>query len=175
MRSASSDRLLGSVQCGCRTDQSAADSIRNQAGIQKQADAKVSDADQQLQGSTSADAESQRLGDYLNVLRANKGKQEQGLTPNIDGQNIRLAIPPLTEDRRKDLVKVVRKKAEEHKIAVRNIRHHAVDALKGLLKNHEITEDASKRASDGVQKLTDRYVKQIDDLVGNKEKEIMEV
>jgi ribosome recycling factor len=98
-----------------------------------------------------------------------------GLTPNIDGQNIRLSIPPLTEDRRKDLVKVVRKKAEEHKVAVRNIRHHAVDTLKGMLKNHEITEDASKRATDGVQKLTDRYVKQIDDLVGNKEKKIMEV
>ena len=98
-----------------------------------------------------------------------------GLNPNVDGGNIRLSIPPLTEDRRKDLVKVVRKKAEEHKVAVRNIRHHAVDALKGLLKNHDITEDANKRASDTVQKLTDRYVKQIDDLVGNKEKEIMEV
>jgi len=98
-----------------------------------------------------------------------------GLTPNVDGSNIRLAIPPLTEERRKDLVKVVRKKAEEHKVAVRNIRHHAVDALKGLLKNHEITEDANKRAVDSVQKITDRYVKAIDDLVGNKEKEIMEV
>lgn len=98
-----------------------------------------------------------------------------GLSPNVDGQNIRLAIPPLTEERRKDLVKVIRKKAEEHKVAVRNIRHHAVDALKALHKSHEITEDGNKRGTDQVQKLTDRFVKQIDELVGGKEKEIMEV
>lgn len=98
-----------------------------------------------------------------------------GLTPHVDGTAIRLVIPPLNEERRKDLVKVVRKKSEEHKVAVRNVRHHAVDALKTLLKNHEITEDANKRASDQIQKLTDRYIKQIDDLVANKEKEIMEV
>jgi ribosome recycling factor len=98
-----------------------------------------------------------------------------GLTPNVDGSNIRLGIPPLTEERRKDLVKVIRKKAEEHKVAVRNIRHHSVEAIKTLLKNHEITEDINKRANEQVQKITDRYVKQIDELVGNKEKEIMEV
>jgi ribosome recycling factor len=98
-----------------------------------------------------------------------------GLSPNVDGSNIRLGIPPLNEDRRKDLVKVIRKKAEEHKVAMRNIRHHSVDAIKTLLKNHDITEDANKRANDQVQKITDKYVKQIDELVGNKEKEIMEV
>jgi ribosome recycling factor len=115
--------------------------------------------------------------DKSNVTAIRKAIEtsDLGLTPNVDGSNIRLPIPPLTEERRKDLVKVVRKKAEEHKVAVRNIRHHAVDALKNLLKNHEITEDANKRAADQVQKLTDRYTKQIDDLVGNKEKEIMEV
>jgi ribosome recycling factor len=98
-----------------------------------------------------------------------------GLNPNIDGQNIRLSIPPLTEERRKDLVKVIRKKAEEHKVAMRNVRHHAVDALKTLHKNHEITEDVNKRGNEQVQKITDRFVKQIDELLGNKEKEIMEV
>jgi ribosome recycling factor len=98
-----------------------------------------------------------------------------GLTPNIDGNSIRLSIPPLNEERRKDLVKIVRKKSEEHKIAIRNIRHQGVDAIKGLQKNGEITEDGVKRGSDQVQKLTDRFVKQIDELLGHKEKEIMEV
>ena len=98
-----------------------------------------------------------------------------GLNPNIDGSQIRLSIPPLTEERRKDLVKVIKKKSEEHKVAVRTIRHKAVDEIKGLQKSGDITEDAVKRASDQVQKLTDRFVKVIDELVGGKEKEIMEV
>ncbi len=98
-----------------------------------------------------------------------------GLNPVVDGGQIRLQIPPLTEDRRRDLVKVIKKKSEEHKVAIRNIRHKAVDEIKGLQKAGDITEDAVKRASDQVQKLTDKYVKQIDDLVGGKEKEIMEV
>ena len=98
-----------------------------------------------------------------------------GLNPNVDGGHVRLSIPPLTEERRKDLVKVIRKKAEEHKVAVRNIRHHAVDEVKALQKKGDITEDLVKRGGDHVQKLTDRFVKQIDELVGGKEKEIMEV
>ncbi len=98
-----------------------------------------------------------------------------GLNPNIDGAHIRLSIPPLTEDRRKDLVKVIKKKSEEHKVAVRNIRHKAVDEIKGLQKSGEITEDGVKRGGDHVQKLTDKFVKQIDELVAGKEKEIMEV
>ena len=98
-----------------------------------------------------------------------------GLSPNVDGAHIRLAIPPLTEERRKDLVKMIKKKSEEHKIAVRNIRHKAVDEIKALQKSGEITEDGVKRAGDHVQKLTDKFVKQIDELVGGKEKEIMEV
>jgi ribosome recycling factor len=98
-----------------------------------------------------------------------------GLNPNIDGAHVRLAIPPLTEERRKDLVKVIRKKAEEHKIAVRNIRHHAVDEVKALQKKGDITEDLVKRGGDHIQKLTDKFTKQIDELVGGKEKEIMEV
>ena len=102
-------------------------------------------------------------------------KSDLGLTPNIDGSTIRLSIPPLTEDRRKDLVKVVRKKAEDGKIAVRNVRHKIHDELKAELKDHKITEDESKRLQDQLQKITDKYVKEIDALVGAKEKEIMEV
>ena len=84
----------------------------------------------------------------VGAIRKSIETSDLGLNPAVDGTSIRLAIPPLTEERRKDLVKVVRKKAEEHKVAVRNIRHHAVDALKNLLKNHEITEDANKRAAE---------------------------
>jgi ribosome recycling factor len=98
-----------------------------------------------------------------------------GLNPNVDGATIRLSIPPLTEERRKDLVKLIKKKSEEHKVAVRNIRHKANDDVKGLAKKGTITDDQIKRGSDQVQKLTDKYTKQIDDLVHNKEKEIMEV
>ena len=98
-----------------------------------------------------------------------------GLNPNVDGGNVRLSIPPLTEERRKDLVKVIKKKSEEHKVAIRNIRHKAVDEIKALQKTHELTEDGVKRGGEQVQKLTDKFVKQIDDLVSGKEKEIMEV
>jgi ribosome recycling factor len=98
-----------------------------------------------------------------------------GLNPNVDGQNIRLSIPPLTEDRRKDLVKVVRKKGEDGKVAIRNIRHKATDEVKALHKAATVTDDENKRAGDHVQKLTDRSIKQIDELVSHKEKEIMEV
>src|SRR5665213_1871593 len=98
-----------------------------------------------------------------------------GLNPNIDGSHVRLSIPPLTEERRKDLVKVIKKKSEEHKIAMRTIRHKAVDEIKALQKSGEITEDGVKRGGDHVQKLTDKFVKQIDETVGSKEKEIMEV
>jgi len=102
-------------------------------------------------------------------------KSDLGLTPNIDGNQIRLSIPPLNEERRRDLVKVVKKKGEDGKVAVRNVRHKIHDDLKTQLKDHKITEDESKRLQDQLQKLTDRYVKEIDGLVGTKEKEIMEV
>lgn len=98
-----------------------------------------------------------------------------GLTPNIDGSNIRLMIPQLTEDRRKDLVKIVRKKSEDGKVAIRNIRHKGVDEIKALLKDTKITEDENKRAGERVQKMTDKYIKDVDGLVAIKEKEIMEV
>lgn len=102
-------------------------------------------------------------------------KSDLGLTPNVDGNAIRLSIPPLNEERRKDLVKVVKKKAEDGKVAVRNVRHKAHDDLKTQLKDHKITEDDSKRLQDQLQKLTDKFVKDIDQLVAAKEKEILEV
>lgn len=102
-------------------------------------------------------------------------KSDLGLTPNIDGANVRLNVPPLTEDRRKELVKVVKKKAEDSRVAVRNVRHHAHDDVKSQLKRGDITEDDNKRMTEQLQKLTDRYVKEIDVLVATKEKEIMEI
>jgi ribosome recycling factor len=98
-----------------------------------------------------------------------------GLNPNIDGAHVRLAIPPLTEERRKDLVKIIRKKAEEHKVAVRNIRHKGVDEIKALKTSGDVNEDGVKKGGEHIQKLTDKFIKQIDELVGGKEKEIMEV
>ena len=102
-------------------------------------------------------------------------KSDLGLTPNVDGSAIRLAIPPLNEERRRELAKLVKKKAEDGRVAVRNVRHRAHDELKGQLKSHDITEDDNKRMQESLQKLTDRYVKEIDGLVAAKEKEIMEV
>lgn len=102
-------------------------------------------------------------------------KSDLGLTPNIDGSQIRLMIPPLNEERRKDLVKIVKKKGEDGKVAVRNVRHKIHDDLKAQLKDHKITEDESKRMQDQLQKLTDKFVKEIDQLITTKEKEIMEV
>jgi ribosome recycling factor len=109
------------------------------------------------------------------AIRKAVEKSDLGLTPNVDGSTIRLAIPPLNEERRKDLAKVVKKKAEDGRIAVRTVRHRAHDELKGQLKSHDITEDDNKRMQDTLQRLTDRYVKEIDGLVTAKEKEIMEV
>jgi ribosome recycling factor len=102
-------------------------------------------------------------------------KSDLGLTPNVDGNQIRLIIPPLNEERRKELVKIVKKKGEDGKVAVRNIRHKFHDDLKTQLKDHKITEDDSKRLQDQLQKLTDKFVKEIDQLIASKEKEIMEV
>lgn len=102
-------------------------------------------------------------------------KSDLGLTPNVDGSAIRLTIPPLNEERRKDLAKVVKKKAEDGRVAVRNVRHRAHDELRGQLKSGDITEDDNKRLQESLQRLTDKFVKEIDALVAAKEKEIMEV
>ena len=98
-----------------------------------------------------------------------------GLNPNNDGESIRLAIPQLTEDRRKELVKVVSKKAEDAKVAIRNIRRDANDAIKKEEKAKTITEDVSKDGQDQVQKLTDKKIKLIDELRDTKEKDVMSV
>lgn len=98
-----------------------------------------------------------------------------GLTPNNDGTLIRLIIPQLTEERRKELVKVVNKRAEEAKVAVRNIRRDANDKIKKLEKDKAIVEDESKKAQADMQKLTDKKIQAIDDLKDKKEKEVMAV
>lgn len=102
-------------------------------------------------------------------------KSDLGLNPSSDGTVIRLAIPQLTEERRKELVKLVKKEAEEAKIAIRNIRRDANDELKKLEKNGEITEDALHGYSDDIQKLTDEHISKIDQITKDKEKEIMEI
>ncbi|MEN6348054.1 MAG: ribosome recycling factor [Syntrophomonas sp.] len=102
-------------------------------------------------------------------------KSDLGVTPSNDGNVIRLAIPQLTEERRKDLAKVVRKKAEEAKVAVRNIRREANDMLKSSEKDKLISEDESKKGMDEIQKTTDKHIKDIDVVLQAKEKEIMEV
>jgi ribosome recycling factor len=102
-------------------------------------------------------------------------KSDLGLTPTNDGKLIRIAIPTLTEERRKQLVKVVKKRAEEAKISVRNIRRDFNEALKTLEKDKEINEDELEKSRDEVQKLTDSYIKKVDEKLEHKEKEIMEV
>ncbi|WP_110929443.1 ribosome recycling factor [Bacillus massiliglaciei] len=102
-------------------------------------------------------------------------KSDLGLNPANDGSLIRIAIPALTEERRKELVKQVKKEAEEAKIAIRNIRRDANEDLKKLEKNGEITEDDLRGYSDDIQKLTDTNITKIDDITKNKEKEILDV
>jgi ribosome recycling factor len=102
-------------------------------------------------------------------------KSDLGLMPTNDGKLIRLAIPALTEERRKELVKVVRKMAEEGKVKQRNARREANEQLKNLKKENEISEDELFTLQDEVQKLTDRYIEKIDALLVSKEKEIMEI
>ena len=98
-----------------------------------------------------------------------------GLNPSNDGQVIRLSFPPLTAERRKELVKVVRKLAEDHRIAVREIRRDAMKGLKELVDSGVVGADEERRAEEQVQKLTDDHVKKLDDLLKHKEAEIMEV
>ena len=102
-------------------------------------------------------------------------KSDLGLTPNSDGVAIRLTIPQPTQERRKELVKVVNKKAEECKVAMRNIRRDANEAIKKLEKDKKITEDDRKEGQDKVQKLLDKYIKLVDSTKATKEKEVMEV
>ncbi len=98
-----------------------------------------------------------------------------GLNPNNDGKAIRLSFPAPTEERRKELTKTASKRAEEAKVAVRNIRRDAIDAFKAQKKNNEITEDDLKSAETDIQKITDKAIKEIDELAAAKSKEIMEI
>jgi ribosome recycling factor len=102
-------------------------------------------------------------------------KSDLGLNPSNDGSIIRISIPQLTEERRKELVKLVKKESEEAKIAIRNVRRDANDELKKLEKNGDITEDALRGFSDDIQKITDEYISKIDQITKDKEKEILEV
>ena len=102
-------------------------------------------------------------------------KSDLGLTPSNDGTFVRIPIPQLSEERRKDLVKLVRKFAEEGKIAIRNIRRDANDHLKKMQKNHEISEDELSVVLDETQEMTDVHTKEIDDILKHKEDEIMEI
>jgi ribosome recycling factor len=102
-------------------------------------------------------------------------KSDLGLTPSNDGQIIRLAIPPLTEDRRKDLVKLVHKRVEDGHIAVRNVRRDALEHIRRDVQNKEASEDDQRKAQDQLQKLTDRYIAAIDQRGKEKENELSEV
>lgn len=102
-------------------------------------------------------------------------KSDLGLTPNNDGRTIRLMIPQLTEERRKHLVKVVKKRAEEARVAIRNIRRDIIEETKKIEKEQHLSEDDVKKFQDEVQKITDSYIARIEDVLANKEKEIMEV
>ena len=97
-----------------------------------------------------------------------------GLNPSSAGTTIRVPLPALTEERRRDLTKVVRAEAEQGRVAVRNIRRDANDQIKALLKDKEISEDDERKAQDTIQKLTDAYVKRVDEALADKEKELME-
>jgi ribosome recycling factor len=101
-------------------------------------------------------------------------KSDLGLTPSSDGKMIRIAIPPLTEQRRKELVKVVNKTCEDYKVAIRNIRRDANELIKGFKKDGDVSEDDAFKAQDQIQKITDEYVKMVDDIYKDKEKEILE-
>ncbi|GKV55560.1 ribosome-recycling factor [Sporosarcina sp. NCCP-2222] len=111
------------------------------------------------------------LGDIEKAIM----KSDIGITPSNDGSIIRLAVPALTEERRKELVKLVKKEGEDSKVAIRNIRRDGNDELKKLEKAGDITEDELRRESDEIQKLTDSFIEKIDSIAKDKENEIMEI
>jgi ribosome recycling factor len=102
-------------------------------------------------------------------------KSDLGINPNNDGQVIRLVIPPMSEERRRDLVKSLHKKLDEHKVAIRNIRRDIHEKLRDREKKKEVSEDELKRSNDKLQKLTDRYIEEMDKVGKAKEQEILEV
>ncbi len=102
-------------------------------------------------------------------------KSDLGVTPNSDGYLIRISIPSLTQEKRKDLVKVIQKKAEEARVVVRNLRRDGNDQIKAVEKKGDISEDEAKRTLEEIQKKTDKYIKQVDQITEAKQKEIMEL
>jgi ribosome recycling factor len=115
--------------------------------------------------------------DKNSIVQIEKSIQQSdlGITPSNDGQVIRLAFPPLTEERRKELVKQVHHRAEESRVAVRNVRRHAKDDMEKLERERSISEDELSRGEKELQKLTDRHVGEIDEIQRHKESELMEV
>jgi ribosome recycling factor len=111
----------------------------------------------------------------LPVIEKALQKSDLGITPSSDGTVLRLAIPPLNEERRRDLVKIVHKRAEEARVAVRNCRREAVDDLRKLERDEHTPEDQVRRAQDRLQKLTDGFISQVDDVSRRKEAEVMEI
>ncbi len=111
----------------------------------------------------------------VNVIEKAIRDSDLGVNPATSGDVIRVPMPPLTEERRKELTKIVKHEGEEAKVAVRNVRRDANTHLKELLKKHDVPEDEEKRAQDDVQKLTDKSVQEIDKLVAEKEKELMAI
>lgn len=102
-------------------------------------------------------------------------RSDLGINPSNDGKIIRLAIPQLTEERRIELTKLVRKNGENAKIAIRNIRRDGIDEVRKMEKNKELTEDEKKQAEDEIQKITDKFIKEIDSITEKKEEELMEI
>lgn len=113
--------------------------------------------------------------DMVSVIEKAIMNSDLGVNPNSAGMTIRIPIPPLTEERRRDLVKVARSEAENARVAVRNIRRDANSTLKDLLKEKEISEDEERGAEDEIQKLTDATIKEIDRILSEKESDLMEV
>lgn len=102
-------------------------------------------------------------------------QSEVGINPQNDGKVIRLVFPPLTEDKRKEIAKDISKKAEESKVAIRSIRRDCIEKLKAMKKTSEITEDDLKDGENELQKITDKFIKEIDDVAAKKQKEVMEI
>lgn len=111
------------------------------------------------------------LGEIEKAIQA----AELGLNPSNDGKIVRVPVPPLTEERRKEMVKQVKKMAEGHKVAIRNVRRDGNESLKSQEKDKQISEDDNRKGQAEVQKLTDQFIKQLDELLASKEKEILEV
>ena len=111
----------------------------------------------------------------VNVIDSAIQKSELGINPQIDGQIIRLRVPDLTEERRKDLIKILKGMGEKSKISIRNIRREANEVLKADLKNKKISEDESKKFEKNIQKITDSNIENIDKILAEKEKEILQI